>query len=148
MAFALALGDGAADALRASGHSAVRAFRDELSVGPLSDTRDLDAFAKRRAEHWREVLAGAPWRGGRDPAPPADPLAALRADLRLLEDAAASGEPVEIWAGESLQDLMFLACFAAIAGPAAQIALRRPGGGAAPLSSGLAAQPPQSLRRP
>ncbi|MEM1315673.1 MAG: DUF1835 domain-containing protein [Pseudomonadota bacterium] len=146
MTFSLALGDGAAEALAAAGHAGVRAFRDELSMGPLGDLADPDAFARRRAIYWASVLEGRPWAGLPGAEPPPDPEAALRADLDLLAEAFASGGPVDVWAGESLQDLMFLACCAAFGGPAARLRLRRPGAGEAPLSGGLAALPPARLR--
>ena len=147
MGFVLSLGDMSAEALRAAGHAEARGVHDEFSFGPLGDLCEPAAFFEARARYWAEILIGLPCGVQSDEAETlADARKHLAEDAALLEEAFSSGGPVEVWATESLQELMFLACCASLARPGAALSLRRPGPGETALGSGLGSFPPETLR--
>lgn len=136
---ALTLGDASAAALKAAGHQQVRALHDELSFGPLGDISQIDAFVEARHRYWTGVLDRLNIR-----LPDVDRYQAD--DKAFFNDAFAGDDPVAVWAGESLQELMFLACLATLNRHNMPMILRRAGGGAP--AAGLAARPLNYLRAP
>ncbi|MEM8797093.1 MAG: DUF1835 domain-containing protein [Pseudomonadota bacterium] len=135
---ALSLGDGAADALRAAGHANVRPIHDEFSFGPLGDLSKPEAFTDMRARYWAGVLAKAPYEK-RDKGKEflSETREFLAKDMTLLDEAFSSSGALEVWASESLQDMIFLALCATLVMPETTLILRRPGSGARPPASGI-----------
>ena len=132
----LALGGCAAAALTAAGHGPVHPIHDEFSLGPLCDVADQAMFWQGRSRYWGEVLGIAATGPVHEK---------LEADAKLLKTVFGSGAPVEIWASDSLQDLIFAAHCLAWAVPETPVTLRRPTAGSAAPIYGVGAFPPQKL---
>ncbi|MEM8837905.1 MAG: DUF1835 domain-containing protein [Pseudomonadota bacterium] len=127
----------------------MRPIHDEFSFGPLGDLSKPEAFTDMRARYWAGVLAEAPYEK-RDTGKEflSETRAFLAKDMALLDEAFSSDEPIEIWASESLQDMIFLALCATLTKPETPLILRRPGIGSRPPASGIGGFSQDQLKRP